>query len=237
MDKKIIFISLGPGDPELVTIKGLKALQNSDVVLCPATIAKDGRELSRSEDIVTSLGIDLCKVRRFLVPMSRDREQTLKLYASVAAMAGEYLAQGLSVAVTAEGDAGFYSSSQYIEEAAWALGLKTDRVAGVPAFIDCARLCHTHLVNRDSSIEVMAKVESAEQLLVQMAQDKSIVLMKISQWEESIKEAIRLSSNHEFYYVESCGVEFKEFHTSDKEQILARKFPYFAIMIIKRCDE
>lgn len=237
MSNKIMFVSLGPGDPELITLKGFKILQNSDVILCPATITSDGRELSRSEDIVVSIGIDICKVRRFFVPMSRNREATLEVYASVAKQAAEFVGQGLSVAVTAEGDAGFYSSSQYIEEFAWEMGVETDRVAGVPAFIDCARRAHTHLVNQDSSIEVMAKVESAEQLLSKMAEDKSIVLMKVSQWEASIKEAIQRSENHVFYYIESCGVESREFYSSDRDEILARKFPYFAILIIKKINE
>ncbi len=237
MSDKIMFVSLGPGDPELITLKGFKTLQNSDVILCPATITSDGRELSRSEDIVVSIGIDICKVRRFFVPMSRDREATLMVYLDVARQAAEFAQKGLSVAVTAEGDAGFYSSSQYIEEYLWEMGAETDRVAGVPAFIDCARRAHTHLVNQDSSIEVMAKVESADQLLAKMAEDKSIVLMKISQWESAIKEAIQRSDNHKFYYIESCGVEEREFYSCDPNEIMERKFPYFAILIIKRCNE
>ena len=33
----ILFISLGPGDPELITLKGWKALQAADIVFCPET--------------------------------------------------------------------------------------------------------------------------------------------------------------------------------------------------------
>lgn len=233
MSNKVIFVSLGPGDPELITIKGFKTLQNVDVILCPSTLTKDGRELSRSEDIVVSLGIDICKVRRFVVPMSRDREQTLNAYRRVAQLAVDYVASGQSVAITAEGDAGFYSSAQYIDEYVNMLGVETDRVSGVPAFIDCARLAHVPMVSGDSSMEVISRVDSVEMLLSRMSEDKSIVLMKISQWEQTIKEAIQRSDNHQFIYIESCGVSDKEFVLTERDEILERKFPYFSIIIIK----
>ncbi|MFI3281947.1 MAG: precorrin-2 C(20)-methyltransferase [Rikenellaceae bacterium] len=234
MTHPITFVSLGPGDPELITIKGFKALQTAEIILTPATITRSGEFSSRAKDIVTNLGIETAKIECFNVPMSRNREATLTAYHDVATKAMELSMGGKKVAITAEGDAGFYSSAQYIEENIWAAGGKTIRIAGVPAFVDCARLAQTHIVNQDSSFEVIAHVESPEQLQHAMHQDKSIVLMKISQWEESIKNVIRESHNHTFHYVESCGVEGKEFYTSQKEDILERKFPYFAIIIIKQ---
>ena len=37
MNHPIHFVSLGPGDPELITLKGLKTLQKADIIYCPAT--------------------------------------------------------------------------------------------------------------------------------------------------------------------------------------------------------
>ncbi|MFR9650809.1 MAG: precorrin-2 C(20)-methyltransferase [Rikenellaceae bacterium] len=235
MESKITFVSLGPGDPELVTLKGFKTLQNSDVILCPSTISKGGCEVSRAEDIVVSIGIDISKVRRFIVPMSRDREQTLRLYREVAKLAVDIASSGQSVAITAEGDAGFYSSAQYINDYIEEMGVSTERISGVPAFIDCARLAHTPLVSGDSSVEIIAFVDSAESLLQRIEERKSIVLMKISQREQIIKDAIRSAEGCKIYYIESCGVEGVESIITDREEILGRKFPYFAIIIFKPC--
>ena len=41
----VIFVSLGPGEPELITVKGLKALQTADCIFCPETLAKDGNRV------------------------------------------------------------------------------------------------------------------------------------------------------------------------------------------------
>ena len=48
----ISFVSLGPGDPELLTIKALSRLQEADAIFLPFTQSKEGEEKSRSLDIV-----------------------------------------------------------------------------------------------------------------------------------------------------------------------------------------
>ena len=57
----VIFVSLGPGEPELITVKGLKALQTADCIFCPETLAKDGNRVSRAADIL--LQLDFRKTR------------------------------------------------------------------------------------------------------------------------------------------------------------------------------
>jgi precorrin-2/cobalt-factor-2 C20-methyltransferase len=47
----IQFVSLGPGEAELITLKGLKALQNADCIFCPETPVRDGHSLSRAAGI------------------------------------------------------------------------------------------------------------------------------------------------------------------------------------------
>ena len=51
----IQFVSLGPGEAELITLKGLKALQNADCIFCPETPVRDGHSLSRAADIMLRL--------------------------------------------------------------------------------------------------------------------------------------------------------------------------------------
>ena len=64
----ILFISLGPGDPELITLKGWKALQAADIVFCPETTGRDGQRTSRAADIVRRLSVGDDHIRRFLLP-------------------------------------------------------------------------------------------------------------------------------------------------------------------------
>ena len=82
----VIFVSLGPGEPELITVKGLKALQTADCIFCPETLAKDGNRVSRAADILLQLDIPENTVHRFPLPMSKQREKALSAYDEVKAM-------------------------------------------------------------------------------------------------------------------------------------------------------
>ena len=83
----ITFVSLGPGEAELITLKGLKALQAADCIFCPETPARDGRPLSRAADIMLRLDIPADHIRRFSLPMSKQRTDALNAYDQVYAEA------------------------------------------------------------------------------------------------------------------------------------------------------
>ena len=73
----ISIISLGPGDPELITLKGLRRLRQADAIYCPATVQPDGSLASRAADILRALDIDLAAIRPFPVAMRDDRAAAL----------------------------------------------------------------------------------------------------------------------------------------------------------------
>ena len=80
MSYPICFVSLGPGDPELITLKGLKKLRQADIIYCPATISKSGQLLSRAARIIEGLEIEKSVVQFFTLPMSKDRTEVWKVY-------------------------------------------------------------------------------------------------------------------------------------------------------------
>ena len=81
---EIQFVSLGPGDPELITLKGLKALQNASYIYCPSTLTPAGTQASYAANTLVALGIAQEKIRTFALPMSKNREAALKVYHNLA---------------------------------------------------------------------------------------------------------------------------------------------------------
>lgn len=229
----INFVSLGSGDPELITLKALRALQNADVILTPSTMNRETEMISRSKSILTELHIDENKIELFHVPMSKMRANALDSYDAVALQASDYYSEGLKVAIVAEGDSGFYSSSQYINEKLVKIGIPTERIAGVPAFIACGSLANIHVVKQDEQLVVIPGKTDAKELSSYLMSRKSIVIMKPSQSEMIIKEFVGSRDTVESYYFENAGVFNLEFYTSNKAEIIARKFPYFSLLIIK----
>lgn len=233
MSATITFVSLGPGDPELVSLKALRVMQQCDTVFYPITLKRKGGEVSRSGDILEALEIEPSKREGYFLPMSKDRQFAYKAYEDLAEKVIMLADQGKRIAITAEGDGGFYSSSQYIKEILNMRGYESQRISGVPSFIDCASLADIHLASGETALEIIPSVEDAERLLTPLREGKNIVLMKISQSEDVIKKTIMDMPNcYQLHYIENRGLKELEFYTRTREEILVRRFPYFSILMI-----
>lgn len=234
MLEPVIFVSLGPGEPELITLKGLKVLQQADMVFCPSTVTKNRNISSRAQDILLELGIEKEKIHLFDVPMSKDRSKAIESYKEVSEKIKGCFEKGSRIAVTAEGDAGFYSTIYYISENLHSMDIPVERVAGVPAFIACGTLANIHIVKQEEELNVIPGVTTLETLIEKIEKGASVVIMKPSQCEGIIKEAVSYMKDATFHYFENAGIMDKEFYTSDKPEILSRTFPYFSLLIIRK---
>lgn len=234
MFDSVMFVSLGPGDPELITLKGLKALQKADLIFCPSTALPGGKSSSRAKDVLLQLGIGESKLNIFNVPMNKDRSLAIESYKAVAEEISDKYKTGHKIAVTAEGDAGFYSTIYYISEYLTQENIPVSRIAGVPAFIACGTLANIHIVKQEEELEVIPGIITLNSLKEKIKIGKTVVLMKASQCEQVIKEALENIQDITFHYFENAGISGKEVYTQNREEILNRKFPYFSLIIIRK---
>ena len=232
----ISIISLGPGDPELITLKGLRRLRQADAIYCPATVQPDGSLASRAADILRALDIDLAAIRPFPVAMRDDRAVALADYGAAVERIAAECADGLRVAVTAEGDAGFYSSSGYVSALLAERGLLTERIAGIPAFVACAASEGVVIAEQTEETDVLTTLASADELLSRVAAGRSVVLMKPSRYASAVKEAIAQAPDGvAFHYFEHAGADAdRAFYSCRRDAILERRFPYFSLLIVRR---
>ena len=228
----ILFISLGPGDPELITLKGWKALQAADIVFCPETEGRNGERTSRAADIVRRLGVGDDHIRRFLLPMSKRREAALQAYDGVYAEARALQDEGLHVCIVAEGDAGFYSSVHYVFERLRADGRAAEHVAGIPAFIAAGALAGLHLVSQEQRLTVLPGTATAQELERLVDDGGTVVIMKLSQCADEVHRCMALHPEYTYHYFENVGTA-TEFYTCDAAVVAARRFPYFSLMIVQ----
>ena len=232
MSSTVQFVSLGPGEAELVTLKALQALQASDYIFCPYTLTKEGKQVSRAIEIIAELGVKTDKICPFNVPMSINRDSAVAAYHKASEAIESLYAQNKKVVVTAEGDAGFYSSIHYIQDSLAQRNIPTKRIAGVPAFIACGALANLHIVKQEEGLSVVPGTITTELLLQQVKAGKTVVIMKVSRCIEAVKSAIRMEPSIHFHYFENVGSKEKEFYTQNTNTILSRTIPYFSLMII-----
>lgn len=113
MSRPIYFVSLGPGDAELITLKSLHALQQADIIYCPSTVREPDKILSRAATLLHKLGIK-GDIHLFSLPMSKDRTKAIKVYRQLFEEMRLEQKAGKRLAVAVEGDAGIYASVHYV---------------------------------------------------------------------------------------------------------------------------
>lgn len=109
----LIGIGVGPGDPELLTVKAVKAIQNADIIMCPAS--KEDRS-SIAFSIVSSL-IDETKnqeIIKLIFPMTKDRDILELTWKKNAEIMAEKVLSGKNVVYLTVGDPYLYSTWIYM---------------------------------------------------------------------------------------------------------------------------
>ena len=172
------------------------------ILLCPATRSGDGTVKSRALDILSQLPVDVEKVRSFHVPMSRNREEALNAYEGVCA---EILRQAESgkngLAVTAEGDACFYSSANYMYEKLEQNGFPVEMIAGVPAFIAAGASVGLHVVKQRERLVVVPGDVLVEELLEAVVAKRTLVIMKVPLGEAVLRPFIARHPELQYHYL------------------------------------
>lgn len=221
-------VGLGPGDPELITLKGLKALQEADYIFFPASKVSDEKVISFSKKIIDAYELT-AECKPILIPMTG--KDISKYYLAAFNTLVEHSKNGKKVVLVNEGDILFYSTYGYIQEIANKENVKCELIPGIPAFILAGTKMQEPLIDGNRSIKVMAKPDSYEQIIKQYDTCDVLVIMKVKvlkKWYEFLSQW-----QGTFFYAEKLGTS-EEFTTKNAEDIKDRVIPYFAILILKK---
>ena len=226
----VTFISLGPGDPESLTVKALRQLKSSDVVVVPGTASADGTMTSRAADILGYWAIP-AELRLFPVPMERDRRKALSAYDAMCAELIQLYHEGRQVAVAVEGDISIYASIHYVLERLQAQKVPVVQLPGITSFIAAAAEASLSLVSRRERLLVVPIVQSAEELDRLLRESHTVVVMKLSQCQDVVKAFLQSHRDLLCHYFENIGTS-SQFHTTDPAVVCQRSVPYFSLLII-----
>ncbi|WP_027455426.1 precorrin-2 C(20)-methyltransferase [Xylanibacter brevis] len=226
----ITFLSLGPGDPELLTLKAVKTLKEADIVMVPATRSTEGTLRSRATEIIGEW-CDNNRLRVFELPMLKDRQAVSLVYDAIYNDCAKCYHEDQRVVVAVEGDVSIYASIHYVMDRLQSQGIPTVQSAGIPSFIAAAAEAGLSLVSQQQRLTILpgdADIETLRQLL---DSNHVVVVMKLSQCQEVVKSLLQQEAHITCHYFENVGMS-NAFHTTNFEEIIARQMPYFSICIL-----
>ena len=155
-------VSVGPGDPELLTLKAVRCIEQCPVLAAPQTA--EGRMLAL--DIVKG-AVDVSD--KTILPlrfvMSRDADVLRASHEAAAEAVRAQLDAGNDVAMLNLGDVSIYATYGYLEEILKAAGYPTARIAGVPSFCAAAAALGQSLASGMEAPLTIAPGRHAEQVL------------------------------------------------------------------------
>jgi len=233
MDKNIIYgIALGPGDPDLITVKALNKLKEMDVIYYPGTMTPKGEKTSFSKRILDNYCLEESKLKGIFISMSMDRTATEFLYdASYREIRCQHFS-GKKIAIVSEGDLSFFSTFSYFIDKFKNDKVDFEMIPGVPAFILAGSAAKIPLVLQQDKLTVVPAPTSKDEVLNALNHADSVVVMKLTTLRDDFLPLLEEVKGR-FVYCEKLGTD-EQFVSSDIEEISKRKNPYFSLLVINK---
>ena len=236
MEKKIgtlYGIGVGPGDPDLITLKAAKALGQVDIVFAAAS-TKNHHSLALS--IARPHIPDATPVELLRFPMTRDRSKTRRAWeANAQRIVGE-LTAGRDAAFLTLGDSLTYSTFGYLMAyvKAAAPQVKILTVPGIASYQAAASRLNTTLVEGEGSLMVVSGATGGDRLRSLAEKPETVVFLKAYRNLEDIRAALDESGQYPYCVaVKNCGHPSEEI-VVDLEKLCRQKPDYWTLIIAKK---
>jgi precorrin-2/cobalt-factor-2 C20-methyltransferase len=218
-------IGLGPGDPELLTLKGYRILQSVPIVAYP--ISPDGRCISRG------IVADYLKPEQQEIPMDfpfRPGISSQPKYDYWAGVLSEHLKAGQDIAVLCEGDPFFFGTFMYLFNRL-SPQFPTEIIPGVSSVMASASMLRQPLTYRNDVFKVLSGTLPIETLMAQLESTDAAVIMKLGRNFEKVRSGLdQLGMLDRALFIERA--------TTPKQRIIPirevdpTQVPYFSMIVI-----
>lgn len=227
----LFVVGVGPGDPDLITLKAARIIAAADIVAYPLT--ESGDALARGiagahlRDGQTEIG--------FTLPMRTERAPAQDVYDDVCSRLATALEAGQTVVLLCEGDPFFYGSAMYIHDRL-STQFPTEVVPGVTSLTAAAARLGRPLAARDDVLKVLPGTLDRSILAQELATCDAAAIIKVGRHFDKVRDVIgeaRLTG----------AASVVERATRDDERIRSLgeigddEMPYFSTILIYRGGE
>jgi precorrin-2/cobalt-factor-2 C20-methyltransferase len=228
---RLIGLGVGPGDPELMTVKGVKALEAAYAI---AFIAAAGRA-SRSRAIAAAYVRPGTRELIAVMPMTQDREATDHAYDQLVNGIEAELGQGHDVVFLCEGDPLLYGSFAHL------LPRLGDRfecviIPGITSVTAAAAAAQAPLGHYDEPIALIPATIGTERMAMLLQQNDRAVIMKVGRHLKSVRQALAdAQMAEEAVLVENATLPDQRIRSLSR--VTEEQAPYFSLILAGRARQ
>lgn len=218
-------VGVGPGDPELMTLKAVRLIRENDIIMVPGTDVRESVAFKIAVQAVPE--IEKKKLVPIDLPMLKDREALKKSHRDGAKLIESYLDRGKNVVFLTLGDSTVYCTFTYIQAYLKEDGYDTELVNGITSFTAAAAALNIPLSEWDEEIHI---IPAAHSKIGSLELDGNYVLMKSGKRMKEVKDLL-IKSGRKVSCVENCGMQDQKIYRSASE--IPDESGYFSLIIAK----
>ena len=189
-------VGVGPGDPELLTVKAINAIKSADVVIAPKTEKKEGSvALSIAMPYILP-NVQIVNFTESSQVIEHNKDEILN-----------FLKMGKNVAFLTLGDPMFYSTYIYIFQKLRKFDVKIETIPGVPSFLAISSYIDRPLSFGDDILTIIPSTADSDKIKNALKNSDVTVLMKVYKNFDQIVEILKNADMaEEAVLVSRCGL-------------------------------
>lgn len=218
-------IGVGPGDPELMTLKAVRLIRENMIIAVPGADPKETVAYKIAVQAVPELAEK--ELLPIYMPMTHDPEELEKNHTKGAMALEEVLDEGKNIVFLTLGDPCVYSTFSYLQKRVEKDGYHTELVSGITSFCAAAARLNIPLSEWNEQLHVVPAVHRLDSTLNESG---NYILMKSGKKMNQVKEILS-QSGRDVLMVENCGMENEHIYRSVEE--IPDDAGYYSLIIAK----
>lgn len=223
-------LGLGPGDPELLTLKALNVLKRVPVIAYPAPDTGESFARRIAAPHLPGGQIEIA----IRTPMIPGRYPANDVYDRYGAEIAEHLEGGRDVAVLCQGDPFFYGSFMYVFQR-FADKCAVEVVPGVSSLGACAAAAGRPLASRNQVLTILPATLPEDDLAARLKGSDSVAIVKVGRHLEKVRRVLdSLSLTNRARYIERATLA--EERVLPLDRVSEGEAPYFSMILVSGPD-
>ena len=234
MKGKLFGIGVGPGDPELMTVKAARIVGEADIIITPKTEKKDG---SVALNIAKPYIQEHTEIVPVVFPMVLDDNAQAEGWQEAKIIILSYLEAGKNVVFLTLGDPMFYSTYMYVYRLIENTGFEIETIPGVTAFCAIGSHLGYPIVEKEEVLAIVPATAPKEKIDKVLAVADDAVIMKVYRNFHEVQEVLKKHDMADDAVMTSrVGLDGEEVYRGLDELPADLKLNYLSTVLAKRKD-